>query len=95
MALQVGEYRTFHDISTAADRTPGRSRAVRAAISAGIFGFGAIGLLLMVFAGPRGANAPPGVHRNSLCRGSEAGFPAAANSFQNRNDSVLKPVLNN
>ena len=54
VAVQVGEQRAFRDVSTAADLTPGRNRAVLAAISAGTFVFGAIGLLMAWFAGPWG-----------------------------------------
>lgn len=54
LAVQVGEHRAFRDVSTAADLTPGRTRAVLAAISAGTLVFGAIGLLLATLAGPWG-----------------------------------------
>jgi EAL domain-containing protein (putative c-di-GMP-specific phosphodiesterase class I)/GGDEF domain-containing protein len=54
LAVQVGEYRAFRDVSTAADLTPGRFRAVLVSISAGTFVFGAIGLLLAAAAGPWG-----------------------------------------
>jgi EAL domain-containing protein (putative c-di-GMP-specific phosphodiesterase class I)/GGDEF domain-containing protein len=54
VAVQVGEHRAFRDVSTATDLTPWRIGAVLAAISAGTFVFGAIGLLLAVFAGPWG-----------------------------------------
>ncbi len=54
LAVQVGEHRAFRDVSTAADLTPRRTRAVLAAISAGTLVFGAIGLLLATLAGPWG-----------------------------------------
>ena len=54
VAVQVGEQRAFRDVSTAADLTPGRSRAVLAAIAAGTLVFGVVGLLLAIYAGPWG-----------------------------------------
>lgn len=53
-AVQLSEHWAFRDISTGADFTPGRYRAVLMAISAGTFTFGAIGLLLAICAGPWG-----------------------------------------
>src|SRR6202035_4374027 len=54
VAVQLGEQRAFREVSTAADLTAGRTGAVLAAISAGTFVFGALGLLLAMFAGPWG-----------------------------------------
>lgn len=54
MAVQVGEHRAFHDVQTAADLTPGRSRAILAAIAAGTFVFSALGLLQAMHSGSWG-----------------------------------------
>jgi hypothetical protein len=54
VAVQMGEHRAFRDVSSASDLTPGRIGAVLAAIAAGTFVFGAIGLLLAMVAGPWG-----------------------------------------
>src|SRR4051812_32329296 len=54
MAVQIGEHRMFHDVCTAADLTPGRTRAVLAAIAAGTFVFGALGILQAMYSGPWG-----------------------------------------
>lgn len=54
MAVQVGEHRAFHDVHTAADLTPGRSRAILTAISAGTFVFGSLGMLQAMQSGPWG-----------------------------------------
>jgi EAL domain-containing protein (putative c-di-GMP-specific phosphodiesterase class I)/GGDEF domain-containing protein len=54
VSVQAGEHRAFRDVSSAADLTSGRIRAVLAAISAGTFVFGAIGLSMAMFAGPWG-----------------------------------------
>src|ERR1700722_18624873 len=54
VAVQAGEQRAFRDISSAGDLTPGRIRAVLAAISAGTFAFGALGLMMAMAAGPWG-----------------------------------------
>lgn len=54
MAVQVGEHRAFRDVTTAADLTPGRSRAVLVAISAGTFVFSALGLLQTLYSGSWG-----------------------------------------
>ncbi|MDO9060899.1 MAG: hypothetical protein Q7U92_18025 [Bradyrhizobium sp.] len=54
MAVQVGEHRAFHDVHTAADLPPARSRAVLAAIAAGTFVFSAFGLLQAMHSGPWG-----------------------------------------
>src|SRR5665213_650037 len=54
VAVQIGEHRALRDVSTAADLTPARTCAVLATISAGTFVFGAVGLLLAIFAGPWG-----------------------------------------
>ncbi len=54
MAVQVGEHRAFHDVNTAADLTPGRSRAVLAAISAGTFVFSSLGMLQAMHSGSWG-----------------------------------------
>jgi EAL domain-containing protein (putative c-di-GMP-specific phosphodiesterase class I)/GGDEF domain-containing protein len=54
VAVQVGEQRAFRNVSSATDLTPGRIRAVLAAISAGTFAFGALGLLMAMAAGPWG-----------------------------------------
>ena len=53
-AVQMGEHRAFSGVSTAADLTPGRTRAVLSAISAGTFVFGALGLLQAIYSGPWG-----------------------------------------
>src|SRR5450432_1574922 len=52
VAVQVGEQRAFSDVSTAADLTPGRTCSVLAAISAGTFVFGTVGLLQALYSGP-------------------------------------------
>ncbi len=54
MAVQVGEHRAFHDVHTAADLTPERSRAILTAISAGTFVFGSLGMLQAMQSGPWG-----------------------------------------
>jgi predicted signal transduction protein with EAL and GGDEF domain len=54
VAVQVGEQRAFSDVSTAADLTPGRTCSVLAAISAGTFVFGTVGLLQALYSGPWG-----------------------------------------
>jgi EAL domain-containing protein (putative c-di-GMP-specific phosphodiesterase class I)/GGDEF domain-containing protein len=54
MAVQVGEHRAFREVTTAADLTPGRSRAVLVAISAGTFVFSALGLLQTLYSGSWG-----------------------------------------
>src|ERR1700682_852642 len=54
VAVQVGEQRAFRDVSTGTDLAPRRIRAVLAAIAAGTFVFGTIGLLLATVAGPWG-----------------------------------------
>src|SRR4051812_24970167 len=53
-AVQVGEHQLFRDVSTAADLTTARTRAVLVAISAGTFVFGALGLLQSIHYGPWG-----------------------------------------
>ena len=54
MAVQVGEHRAFRDVSTAADLTPGRTRAVLAAMFAGTLVFSALGLLQTMYSGSWG-----------------------------------------
>ena len=54
VAVQVGEHRAFRDVSAAGDLTSARNCAVLAAISAGTFVFGTMGLLLALIAGPWG-----------------------------------------
>ena len=58
VAVQLGEQRLFSDVSTAADLTPGRTRAVLAAISAGTLVFSAFGLLQSIYYGRGGLHAP-------------------------------------
>lgn len=53
-AVQIGEYWAFLKISAGSDVTPGRFRAVLAAISAGTFSFGALGMLQAMYSGPWG-----------------------------------------
>ena len=53
-AVQMGEHWAFRGVSTAADLTPIRTRAVLSAISAGTFVFGALGLLQAIYSGPWG-----------------------------------------
>ena len=53
-AVQLGEHRLFNSVSSGADLTPGRTRAVLAAISAGTLVFGALGLLQAMLSGPWG-----------------------------------------
>lgn len=54
VAVQLGEQRLFSDVSTAADLTPGRTRVVLMAISAGTLVFSALGLLQAILSGSWG-----------------------------------------